>query len=160
MTVDDLLARVAGQPVVLLAATLLSVLGCSSRLRTDQEKHPECYRPARYGVSDLPQLVEHLGDPTLTVTPVDYVGGLHAVGDEALEAIFEVIPDLLIDSFTPPSCAPRWTEIGVGAYYEYVRADPANRIRFREAVRKWIADALPSQRDSWGRQKWIPIPGY
>lgn len=141
-------------------AVLLGIVGCASHAPTDQELHPECYRPARYGVSDLPHLVEHLADPTPTERPIDYFGGCHAEGDEALEAIFEVIPDLPLDSLVPEPHRSRWPEVGAGAYYEYVRAAPANRLQFREAVRKWIADATPRQRDSWGREKWIPIPGY
>ncbi len=126
----------------------------------DQRRHPECYRPVRHHVSDLPRLVAALADATPTDTPTAF-WGFAAVGDEAtLVIVDEIIPDLPIDRFLPEPYAARWAELGAGAYYEYVRAAPAHRAAFREAVRCWIEAASADARRTWGTRRWVPVLGY
>jgi hypothetical protein len=86
----------------------------------------------------LPLLIEILDDDTQTELIVSYVGGHAAVGDVALIAITHIIGDFPTQKLIGEQYRNRWETIGIGAYYEYVRASKENRSIFKENARDWI----------------------
>jgi len=125
------------------------------------EEFSNCYYRLKYKVSDLPLLIARLDDNSQAKHPRRYYfSGTKTVADEALWSITDLIEDLPFISFLDESYRKKYEDIGVGAYYAFVDADPGNRKKFKERVLLWIQSAGKKQKDKWGQIKWLPQPGY
>ena len=83
----------------------------------------------------IPFLIEKMADTTTTEAYVPNFGGQHTVGDIAYHALGEIIAEiptfkLLGVKFDTRGC-------GYCAYWNYLRSNIENRIKFQAAVREW-----------------------
>ncbi len=103
----------------------------------------------RDGLDALPLLVDRLDDASPTTAALPNFGGEYAVGDVALDAISEIVRG--IPTFDLVNVKFDDSEEGCGgcAWWNFVRASPANRQRVEKAVGKWLSEAKP--RLQWQR---------
>jgi hypothetical protein len=83
----------------------------------------------------IPYLIDKLADTTITYAPVPYFGGHYTVADVAYRVLQEIIKD--IPTFALLGVEFDTTGCGYCAYWNYLRANFRNRVKFKKAVSKW-----------------------
>lgn len=89
----------------------------------------------------IPLLLDKLDDTTTTRAGVSVFGFYYTVADAAYSALQEIIhgiPTLPLMGIDPAKSACHFC-----TYWEYLRADYRNRMRFKKAVKKWYKQNTP-----------------
>lgn len=114
------------------------------------------------GLSVVPELADQLEDSTPTPQMVPLFGGTWAVGDVAMAAISDIIRDVpwleFVTGRPDPDNVPIVQSCGFCAYWDYVRATPANRRTLRGEFARWYKQ----HRDElvWKSVPALPTLGY
>lgn len=89
----------------------------------------------------IPVLLDRLTDSTTTSAGVSVFGFNYTVADIAYSALQEIvhgIPTLLLMGIDPAKSTCPFCD-----YWEYLRADYRNRLKFQKAVKNWYKKAKP-----------------